>query len=1624
MRRLFFALLAALLLSPGAARAEPVSAAFATWLVSAVGISTALATVIANFVVGVALSLAGQLLREKPKVNSSGIQTESTTKGDVTPAKFVLGRYGLEGHLAAPPNAHGTLNAWMTYVLEVSNIPVTGLTGRVAIEGEWHDIDTDPGNADPDYGMPILGLEAAGLPFGWIRFHDGTQTEADAMLVAKYGDHPDRPWTADHILKGTAYAVLTFRFHQEVYSGYPTVRFEVDGIPLYDPRKDSSVGGAGTHRWADPATWEFTRNPQVMVYNILRGITLPSGEVWGGRVPAEDLPLDAWFAAMNECDTLIGSRVQYQAGFEVDVSLEPFDVIRELNKASFTQLSQMGGVFRPRTGPVGTPVLSITDDDLLVTEPKELNPFPGLDATHNAVTGTFVDPGAVYQGRECDPVLDAEWEAEDGGRRLTLDIGLPAVTDKSQAQHLLESFIKDDRRFRVHRLALPPMAAILEPLDAIEWTSDHNGYTGKVFEVVEVEDRMDTMVQVVTIRERDAGDVAWTPEQDVPAPPTWDPLSAPEALVPTLSAVAVAVPDGAGDPRRPGVALIWPASEAPEVDLLRYELRVAATQAGLGGAVVDARDGGATHTAGLVADETYEFRAEYIQPGFPTAWSGWVSVTTGDIRLGESDLADAIRTKIDNAKADAEDALARHDVALDAATGVIAELRERIDLTIAPLPDLPDIPDIPLVELMEVAFGPIPAIPDIPEFTSLDTRLVTQAGEIEAQTRRIETESGAALAREQGLDALAQQVISLSLQLGELRGRVTDAGVYVDPATGKAGIEASGLTGAAQLVVDGLAGEISQRATYADVNEAVLQAAIDPSQLVELEDVFARLSTVEVTASAQDGLISILTDTLTVEGGLITMATVTQDITSLEASLATKVAQTEVDDLTDRVTTAEQELAGFDGAVFSTVLRDVATLRADQEQAIQASLQQFLTTRDGLQAVRQSVAVARQDFWARAEETDAAVAGLRVDLVAQVASAEALIQQEAVARASADAAQASQSAQIELRLDDAETGLAAQAGALDLVEAEAAQTADGLAATVARAEVSTAAVGELERQLGEVALRALLDDHADRAAVASGLSQVRRDTLAQVEEGREALAETREELTAALDAADTRITETRQALATETASRAAAVLALEAALDAVDDARAALAATLQQDYYTATETDGEIATAIAAANLSLQSSIDALEAAQTALSADLAANYYTSAQTDGEISTAVSAAQTVLQSSIDAVEADADANAAGLSSLDTRVTSAEGTISSQGTALTALEATVDDPVTGVDANAAAAAALDTRVTSAEGTISSQASAISTLQSDVAGNSSSISTLGATKVDGAGAVAAIDNVVDANFGDLSTFAGFAQWAIANEDGTNAGFRLDLGGDDVISAVRVLPNGSEDPQTTVKLAADHIILSGDTSVLGSFYTDVLQAEQAWIVSAMIASLSADKITTGTLAAERINIDGVTLTAGPGGELLVNDEGIGRDQLAPGSASDFLRDSRAGEFLPVQLVTWEPLLTLSLGECGLNDLWTVNGFGSVRIVGAHPDQAAGQLRLMRRTKVTGEAWSNWTLIGSTISSGQSPGTWVHDNSFDIFGGVFEDVEYRLEGITTGGLIYGNTHRDCSLTAERRVR
>lgn len=583
-------------------------------------------TFVGRLLLAVALSALQAALAPKPK--EPGIKTKVTQTGGTNPQAFPLLKYAVGGTYACPPMTHGTAgrtpNAFLTYVIVLSDVAGCTLS-RVLINNQYVTLG---GVAHPDYGLPVTGSMAG---YAWVKFYDGSQTTADPMLVSRYGSYPERPWTSDMIGRGTAYAIVTFLYNRDIFPGLPRVRFEMNGIPLYDPRKDTTVGGSGAHRWANRATWEATVNPMVAVYNIMRGISLLDGSIYGGNFPAADLPLATWFGAMNECDLLVsdgasGTEAQFRAGLEIAVDEEPADVIAELLKACTGQVADIGGIWKTRVGPPGVAVFALTDADIVISKDQNYRPFPTFAASYNAAHATYPDPAMAWESKEAPPYYNATYEAQDQGQRLVADLNLVAVPYAAQVRRIMYAGVEEERRFRRHEMTLPPDYVQVEPLDAISWTSTKNGYTTKVFEVGGLTEDVMTGLQRPILRERDSADFSY-PGLAAPAAISILPVIPAAQTVPNLAVSGTSILDASGTARRPALTLTWEPDLA-DVTGIQWEVRLQATGVVITrGSTHSVAAGSLVLTEGILAATAYEVRLWPVVDR-PAVWTPWIPATT------------------------------------------------------------------------------------------------------------------------------------------------------------------------------------------------------------------------------------------------------------------------------------------------------------------------------------------------------------------------------------------------------------------------------------------------------------------------------------------------------------------------------------------------------------------------------------------------------------------------------------------------------------------------------------------------------------------------------------------------------------------------------------------------------------------------------------------------------------------------------------------------------------------------------------------------------------------------------------------------------------------------------------
>ena len=573
--------------------------------------------------------------------------------GGVSPLSFIMGTYGTDGHLVYGEtygDSGGTPNEYLTLVISLSDIPITGLS-RMWINSTQCTVDLTTTPVDKGYVIPEFSGSA------WIKFYDGTQTTSDSFLTSKFGSHPEHPFTSDMIGRGVAYAIVTFAVNREKFNKIPECVFEIKGIPLYDPRKDSTAGGSGSHRITTPSTWEHSDNPKVHQYNILNGIRYGGDYFWGARksVAQSRLPYAMWSAAMDKCDTLVsldggGSEKQFTTGCEIEVSDQPIDILSKLDISCNGRMSEKAGVFNTVVGTPPGSVMSFTDDDIITSETQTMEPFPALQDTINGITCSYAEPLEAWNLKEAPPRYSITYEALDDGRRLTKKLQLDFVSSVTQAQRIGKAIVEESRRFVTHLIVLKPSFSVLEPIDMVTWASTRNGYSAKEFIVTATHVLRNGNV-VIGLAEFDPADHDWTSSSDE-IPSSVAPLTSSRPASQPVTGFTVngaTLDDDNGVPKWPTVAVSFPKQADVSSIWVQTRLKSSGDVVFDGNIPVDQTvTNGTTFThllnIKLIPETEYETRIKYIPfSGRLTDWSAWLAAITPNIRPGMDDMDQAFQ---------------------------------------------------------------------------------------------------------------------------------------------------------------------------------------------------------------------------------------------------------------------------------------------------------------------------------------------------------------------------------------------------------------------------------------------------------------------------------------------------------------------------------------------------------------------------------------------------------------------------------------------------------------------------------------------------------------------------------------------------------------------------------------------------------------------------------------------------------------------------------------------------------------------------------------------------------------------------------------------------------------------
>lgn len=397
---------------------------------------------IAQTAFGIALKYAVNALFP-PKTQSRASELE-TQYGANIPRSVILGTCATEGHHIYR-NSYGSGGRLIQDVFVLSSFRITAVP-RVRYNGQWRILSQQDANGY--WLVPNEGTSGDDHDNVRVKFFYGTMDQqAEPTLISNA--RPAGRWTANHRGAGVAYAVVfsELRKNGDGLTSPAKLLFEVVGAPLYDWRKDSTMGGSGAHRWDDQGTWEYSDNPVVQIYNLERGFFNGTQRMVGKAVRASRLPLAEYTQAANICDEIMsdGSK-RYRAhaiakdgpGANHDANLTPI-----LEAMCGSWVERVDGEF-PIAGAPQAIVATITDDDIKRGAPLRFSAKRKRTELINTVAASYVSPDDFYETKDAATRIDEGALAED---RETLASAIPyaAVTDVRQVDRLADIAIRGAR---------------------------------------------------------------------------------------------------------------------------------------------------------------------------------------------------------------------------------------------------------------------------------------------------------------------------------------------------------------------------------------------------------------------------------------------------------------------------------------------------------------------------------------------------------------------------------------------------------------------------------------------------------------------------------------------------------------------------------------------------------------------------------------------------------------------------------------------------------------------------------------------------------------------------------------------------------------------------------------------------------------------------------------------------------------------------------------------------------------------------------------------------------------------------------------------------------------------------
>ena len=305
-------------------------------------------------------------------------------------------------------------------------------------------------------------------------------------------------WTSASSFTGRAAYRLKWKYSQSnLPGGIPARTVQVvEGSPVYDPRKDSTQGGSGSHRATDCTTWTYSdldtnsvpigRNNALQMLRYILGWKIANTQtgqlvlVDGRGVNPNDLNYANWIAQANICET---------EGYYTDCTLSTSDDHNTnegiIAAGAGAVLLDTGGLWSYHVAHDDTASIAVAlNDDNIISNISWI-PKSSISDLYNQFYGTFIDPSvpSLYQAAQYPPVQSSTFLAQDGGISKGQELDFQNVQSPTLAQKLAWIALNRNRLTGIFKATFNFSALQANNYDCVTLSFTPFGWVNKLFRV-------------------------------------------------------------------------------------------------------------------------------------------------------------------------------------------------------------------------------------------------------------------------------------------------------------------------------------------------------------------------------------------------------------------------------------------------------------------------------------------------------------------------------------------------------------------------------------------------------------------------------------------------------------------------------------------------------------------------------------------------------------------------------------------------------------------------------------------------------------------------------------------------------------------------------------------------------------------------------------------------------------------------------------------------------------------------------------------------------------------------------------------------------------------------------------